>query len=205
MLKKIGIISISIVVTFALFWMAQALIQETKVEAKRPHLITMPKIPTRQTQYLEFPPDGKSPPDTRIVCCEGCWLPYPHKTEIARLFKPNFKGTVARIEGEHINHTHYQISYSDLEKGRWRVPTLDITYPRSQIELGREGEVLVEVILFPDGKVASATVLKASASKSLERAALMAMKVSKFPSPIVDGEQTLPSKRRVLIRFQLSH
>jgi protein TonB len=76
-------------------------------------------------------------------------------------------------------------------------------YPRRAVELGHEGEVIVEATLDEAGVPRSAHVHRSSGFPLLDAAAVEAVQVWRFV-PAQHGGRNVPSRVRLPVRFRLN-
>jgi TonB family protein len=76
------------------------------------------------------------------------------------------------------------------------------SYPEEELENGIEGEVLLEILVNEEGKVADAWVLSLIGPRSFEESSLKAVREFLFQPPVRDGKP-MPMSIRFQINFKL--
>ena len=75
-------------------------------------------------------------------------------------------------------------------------------YPKGSRQRGEQGDVVVEMMVNPQGEVDEATVVSSSGFVELDEAALRAVRFAKF-TPARSGGETVASIARITLAFKL--
>ena len=144
-------------------------------------------------------PEPERPPEPKVVETPEPLLSIPDAVEIP---KPVEKPTLPAFRAPHPAPVTPAPVQARVDAPPRPKRAIRPDYPKGSRQRGEQGDVVVEMMVNPQGEVDEATVVSSSGFVELDEAALRAVRFAKF-TPARSGGETVASIARITLAFKL--
>ena len=144
-------------------------------------------------------PEPERPPEPKVVETPEPLLSIPDAVEIP---KPVEKPTLPAFRAPHPAPVTPAPVQARVDAPPRPKRAIRPDYPKGSRQRGEQGDVVVEMMVNPQGEIDEATVVSSSGFVELDEAALRAVRFAKF-TPARSGGETVASIARITLAFKL--
>ncbi len=155
-------------------------------------------LPQSSNPFLPRP-EPERPPEPKVVETPEPLPPIPDAVDIP---KPVEKPTLPAFRAPHPAPVTPAPVQARVDAPPRPKRAIRPDYPKGSRQRGEQGDVVVEMMVNPQGEVDEATVVSSSGFVELDEAALRAVRFAKF-TPARSGGETVASIARITLAFKL--